>query len=712
MDCDPLVIMEINKETTIPVMRLRNSIKQQQGYKDNIKKLSVYSGKLPNAPYFFLVNSGVLEEKNQQKKIIYRYLVMDNQIPIRGEVTIGDDTIIVVSYFLAQTQPDSPTKLPEMVFLFEGEPQPFLFPAGWWPCDRLYVLSIDSDFVSNKIFCSDMKDACKSISTHSGKEVQLYPIEAEEFKISSKDNFELNAFIQDQFIIGFIGSGPNTIKKVAFNYRTYTDRPIKDFITKLKINQKNPVDTSERIVKLIDAFKDDMQSSFNFGGNIMISPPVTEDTQQIPKNAAGPTIPAHPQAPFGKIIVGDSETGSIAKILRIFLTSQKVQPVIPIDTSWLLVGHVDEFLSFVPSQKDSSTPFKALYADPELMIFMIQETRRVSGTGIRQTNFFRGKYYHDKNEVGLFEESLNDLLVPSLNLISYNNKLQTQKLNPIKERLQQGLKMLKNDFISMPVAFFATLEVSSSYKTSAKTVNIVNLQYINGHILLPRPFGPRLSMDSAKNVVSACLKKAGINITDIIVNYPEDKGFWTWQEKFTAVTDIALSYLLCANNNVEERPLSENETKNIISHLKVNFHKKSENDRFEPRKKYIENTDPSIKSGIENLEKKIVAKNADKFQEHPVFGGLVVRAPCKIWIPEETVDVIELYVYTIFKSLLGIPETNVHFIDDWIYHLAHGEVHCASVAERTIDSSIIDWNKYEEVMKSMQKYDFTYDPKQ
>lgn len=136
------------------------------------------------------------------------------------------------------------------------------------------------------------------------------------------------------------------------------------------------------------------------------------------------------------------------------------------------------------------------------------------------------------------------------------------------------------------------------------------------------------------------------------------------------------------------------------------------NDRFEPRKKYIENTDPTIKSGIENMEKKIVAKNADKVQEHPVFGGLVVRAPCKIWIPEETVDVIELYVYTIFKSLLGIPETNVHFIDDWIYHLAHGEVHCASVAERTIDSSIIDWNKYEEVMKSMQKYDFTYDPKQ
>lgn len=39
----------------------------------------------------------------------------------------------------------------------------------------------------------------------------------------------------------------------------------------------------------------------------------------------------------------------VTQVVRDFLHAQKVQPLVELFVDWLAVGHVDEFLSFVPA---------------------------------------------------------------------------------------------------------------------------------------------------------------------------------------------------------------------------------------------------------------------------------------------------------------------------------------------------------------------------
>lgn len=66
--------------------------------------------------------------------------------------------------------------------------------------------------------------------------------------------------------------------------------------------------------------------------------------------------------PFGKIYYGRLNTSGLNSTLGTFLTSQKVQAPFEINTTWLCVGHVDEFISFVPAP-GSAKGFKLVIAD-------------------------------------------------------------------------------------------------------------------------------------------------------------------------------------------------------------------------------------------------------------------------------------------------------------------------------------------------------------
>ena len=66
--------------------------------------------------------------------------------------------------------------------------------------------------------------------------------------------------------------------------------------------------------------------------------------------------------PFGRIYYGKWAGGGIHQQMADFLESQKVQDPFDVDTSWLCVGHVDEFTSFVPDI-NSEKGFKMLIAD-------------------------------------------------------------------------------------------------------------------------------------------------------------------------------------------------------------------------------------------------------------------------------------------------------------------------------------------------------------
>lgn len=67
---------------------------------------------------------------------------------------------------------------------------------------------------------------------------------------------------------------------------------------------------------------------------------------------------------------GRSGGRRMAKVVRDFLGAQQVQAPVEVYSDWLSVGHVDEFLSFVPTsdQKVSPpAPARATLPHPDLM---------------------------------------------------------------------------------------------------------------------------------------------------------------------------------------------------------------------------------------------------------------------------------------------------------------------------------------------------------
>lgn len=90
--------------------------------------------------------------------------------------------------------------------------------------------------------------------------------------------------------------------------------------------------------------------SFNSTGNVIVAPPyATEDGSW----------------PVGRVLYG-SDGGDAAPdpAFTTLLEAQRDQDPLPVDTSWLGVGHIDEFLSFIPADNDRG--WAAVVADPAM----------------------------------------------------------------------------------------------------------------------------------------------------------------------------------------------------------------------------------------------------------------------------------------------------------------------------------------------------------
>jgi hypothetical protein len=83
----------------------------------------------------------------------------------------------------------------------------------------------------------------------------------------------------------------------------------------------------------------DTDDSLAYGGNLEVSPPL-------------------PNYPLGRIVVG-----TMPEIQKQFLARQQVQaPLIELNTNWLVVGHIDEFVNFASVGATSS--WQVVWSDP------------------------------------------------------------------------------------------------------------------------------------------------------------------------------------------------------------------------------------------------------------------------------------------------------------------------------------------------------------
>lgn len=203
-------------------------------------------------------------------------------------------------------------------------------------------------------------------------------------------------------------------------------------------------------------------------GNLEVSPPVTVE---------GVTYP------FGRLIFGGTRPGIIPeprrklKVLRDFFFAQKIQAPFEIFSDWLSVGHVDEFMNFVPAPNPKG--FKLVLASPEKCYDLLKGLRQ---QGHGQALLRQGKQIDGKPA----DISVVDVLDDS-DLARQNQRFQ-EHITWNREVLKQELGLGEGDIVDLPTLF----EEEDDGRAISFFPNMVNMLVLKQQLAIPKPFGPQV----------------------------------------------------------------------------------------------------------------------------------------------------------------------------------------------------------------------------
>ncbi|MFB0565622.1 MAG: protein-arginine deiminase family protein [Candidatus Aminicenantaceae bacterium] len=185
--------------------------------------------------------------------------------------------------------------------------------------------------------------------------------------------------------------------------------------------------------------------------------------------------PPLPGYPFGRFYCGYNPDGpeeaSLNPEIISMLEAQKIQgPALRLDTGWLLIKHVDEVISFLPSG-NPERPYKVLVVDTGSMIALLEKWME-EGHGETQM-------------LGLSSKKMTiKALYENKELMELNKSLQKARIEPNIDLLKSELRLVEEDFIRVPILI-------DKYGT-AVVPNMVNSTILNGHILIVAPNGPEI----------------------------------------------------------------------------------------------------------------------------------------------------------------------------------------------------------------------------
>jgi len=232
-------------------------------------------------------------------------------------------------------------------------------------------------------------------------------------------------------------------------------------------------------------------------GNLEASPPVRVNGQEFRK---------------GRIYVGTQGERSMHPDVIKFLEAQGAQsPVLWIDTSWLVIGHVDETVSWVPSKV--GTPYRMLIPSPRLAVEILKKAEKDAPGGILNRGTKR-----EGDKPGEYErpvaEALNDK-----DLMAAQEFVQ-KKLDAVRRALQDGLGVADDDIIEIPVLFNSSpKEFRGRYY--AETTNMANCLLIGSDVIVPDPLGPMVNgKDVLLQAVKDRLEPLGCRVRAIDNFYP------------------------------------------------------------------------------------------------------------------------------------------------------------------------------------------------
>jgi len=183
--------------------------------------------------------------------------------------------------------------------------------------------------------------------------------------------------------------------------------------------------------------------------------------------------PPLPRYPLGRIYCGYNPDGpkdaSLNPEIIGMLEAQGIQaPALKLDTGWLLIKHVDEVISFLPSD-DPEHPYKVLVVDTDAMIALLEKWVKDGHGELPMLGL-----YSKKATVSSFAKNED--------LIELNQSLQKERIEPNIDLLKREFSLREEDFIRVPSLF-------DKYGVSV-VPNMVNSAILNGHIFIVAPNGP------------------------------------------------------------------------------------------------------------------------------------------------------------------------------------------------------------------------------
>ncbi|WP_416670933.1 protein-arginine deiminase family protein [Egbenema bharatensis] len=204
-------------------------------------------------------------------------------------------------------------------------------------------------------------------------------------------------------------------------------------------------------------------------GNLEVSPPVTVKGTEYP---------------FGRLMFGGTREELFAeprrklKVLRDFFFAQKIQAPFEIFSDWLSVGHIDEFMNFVPAPNPKG--FKLLLASPDKTYELLKRLRE---EGHAQAILRQGKQIGDEPADISVEDLLNNE-----DLAQQNQRFQ-EYIHWNRSVLQQELGLEADDIIDLPALY----EADDDGRAKAFFPNMVNMLVLQQQLAIPKPFGPQVN---------------------------------------------------------------------------------------------------------------------------------------------------------------------------------------------------------------------------
>ncbi|KAK2491791.1 hypothetical protein MC885_007773 [Smutsia gigantea] len=241
-----------------------------------------------------------------------------------------------------------------------------------------------------------------------------------------KTNYELKVcfqyinrgdrWIQDEIEFGYIEAPHKGFPVVLDSPR---DGNLKDFPVKQLLGPDFGYVTREPLFEPV--------TSLDSFGNLEVSPPVTVN---------GKTYP------LGRILIGSSFPLSggrrMTKVVRDFLQAQQVQAPVELYSDWLTVGHVDEFMTFVPIP--GTKEFRMLMASTSACYKLFREKQK---EGHGEAIMFKGLGGMSSKRITINKILSNESLVQE-------NQYFQRCLDWNRDILKKELGLTEQDIIDLP----------------------------------------------------------------------------------------------------------------------------------------------------------------------------------------------------------------------------------------------------------------------